>query len=123
MENMRVCRGHENIRNLNNGALIDRGRKKREGPPRYMEVRSPGPRTEYKTPLSPKYTPKSSPKTKIRKKNEKYTKMSSFGVCFHILVSERIRGEFWGVFWGSEGFCILQGAQEIANMENTAIRF
>ena len=29
---------------------------------------------------------------------------------------EGIRGVFWGVFWGLEGFCILYGAQEIANL-------
>ena len=29
---------------------------------------------------------------------------------------ERIRGVFSGVFWGPEGFCILQGAQEIKRL-------
>ena len=85
-------------------------------------LRSPPPRTKYKTPLSPKIHPKihpeSSPEIKIRKKYE-YTKIGGFLYIFRIFsvlwFRERIRGVFWGVFWGSEGFCILYGAEEIAS--------
>ena len=33
------------------------------------------------------------------------------------LFPEMIRGIFWGAFWGSEVFCILYGAQEIATVD------
>ena len=34
---------------------------------------------------------------------------------------EMIRGVFWGVFWSSEGFCFLCGAEEMAIRENLPI--
>ena len=77
-------------------------------------------------PISPKTSPTSlwkslvltSPDAKIRKNHEKSTKIGGYRKCFVIFpyfgFRERIRGAFWGVFGGSEGFCILQGAKEIA---------
>ena len=85
-------------------------------------LRSPAPRTEYKTPLIPKMHlkihPEPSPETKTRKKLRKIYENSRVSYIFRnffvFWFRERVRGVFWGAFWGSEGFCILYGAQEIA---------
>ena len=65
-----------------------------------------------------KIHPESSPETKIWKHYEKFTKSPDFRYFsfffFVFWFRKRIRGVFWDVFWGSEGFCVLHGAQEIA---------
>ena len=76
---------------------------------------------KYKTPLKPKthpkYTPNPLPKPKYRKNTKTLRKppifvhFSYFFVCWF---RERVPGVFWGVFWTSEEFCILQGAHELA---------
>ena len=88
----------------------------------HMILRSPPPRTKYKTPLGhkthPKIHPESPPQTKIQKKKRKMYENPRFSYIFRIFsvfwFREGIRGVFWGVFCGPEGFCILYGAEEIS---------
>ena len=86
-----------------------------------LRLRSPAPRTEYKTPPIPKIHPKihsrnqNTNKLRKKKKRRKPPIFSYFFCNFFVFwFREGIRGVFWGVFWGSEGFCILYGAKEIA---------
>ena len=82
-------------------------------------LRSYVPHTKYKTPLNPKIHPeihpKSPSKTEIQKKYEKYTKLGDFRIFSVFRFWRGIWGVFRGVFWGSEGFCILYGARMIAS--------
>ena len=71
---------------------------------------------KYKTLLNPEIHPemhpKSPSKTEIQKKSEKYKNhpiFVYFSYFFCISVLKGIWGVFRGVFWGSEGFCILYG--------------
>ena len=61
-----------------------------------------------------KCTPNPLPKPKYEKLREKYTETPDFRIFFSyffvVWFGEGIRG----VFWGSEGFCILYGVQESA---------
>ena len=70
------------------------------------------------TPLIPKIHPKihpeSPPETKVRKKFEKNTQTPDFRICFIFYRVFWFREGIQGAFWGSEAFCILYGAQEIA---------
>ena len=57
------------------------------------------------------------------KNSEKYMETPRFPYMFRdffvFWFRERIWDVFWCVFWGSEGLCILHGAQEIANVGET----
>ena len=67
---------------------------------------------------TPKYTPnppRNRNTEKIRKKIRNWVIFVFFSYFFCISVSRGICGVFRGVFWGSEGFCILYGARMIAN--------
>ena len=74
-------------------------------------------------PSDPQNTPQNTPRILSRNQNTKKLRkiyenprfLYIFRNFFVFWFRERIRGVFWGVFWGSEGFCILYGAQEIAN--------
>ena len=57
--------------------------------------------------IHPKTHPKPPPETKIRKKCTKIGGFRIFCIFSVFWFRERIRGVFWGVFWASEGFCIL----------------
>ena len=67
---------------------------------------------------TPKYTWNSLPKPKYEQNYEKIRKppiFVYFSYFFRILVSGRDSGCILGCILGSEGFCILYGAQEIAS--------
>ena len=70
-----------------------------------------------RTPKYTKYTPNPPPKPKYRKNTKNirnWVIFVYFSYFFCISVLEGIWGVFRGVFWGSEGFCILYGARMIA---------
>ena len=85
-----------------------------------LGLRSYVPHTKYKTPPNPKIHPESPSKTEIQKKYEKNTKLGDFRIFFVFFLYfwfwRGIWGVFRGVFWGSEGFCILYGARMIATL-------
>ena len=88
------------------------------------------PHTKYKThPNPPKYTPRNPPlqNRNTEKIYEKYTNILAIFVYFSYFFSvfrfwRGISGVFRGVFWGSEGFCILYGGHMIAKVAILFIR-
>ena len=86
-------------------------------------------RPPYKiqNPSEPQSTPRNTPQILLQNQNteksEKYMKnipsFVYFLYFFYILVLEEDLGVFQGVFWGSEGFCILYGGRMIATKERS----
>ena len=82
----------------------------------------PRPVQNTKPHLIPKIHPiiraESSPEAKVRKQIRQINENRGFAYIFRIFFPYLVAGEdsgciFWGACWGSEGLCILHGAQEI----------
>ena len=70
--------------------------------------------------FTPKYTPNPPPKPKYRKNTKNMRKSPNFvyfSYIFRIFSVFSFWRGIWGVFWGSEGFCILYGERMIASEE------
>ena len=71
-----------------------------------QNLRSPAPPTDYKTPLIPKIQPKYAPNPLPKPRSRKHPIFIHFPVFFLYF---GLGSVFWGVFWGSEAFCISRG--------------